>query len=72
MYEDKAGTLQRIKQTITEVIPSNVRDRLVLENDEVCRTLQSYHQLSLTCTRICSYAIRLKTFSHYAKSSACL
>ena len=38
VYEDKGGTLQRIKKTITEVIPTNVRDRLVLENDEVCRT----------------------------------
>jgi UV DNA damage endonuclease len=35
MYEDKTATLERIKKTITDVLPENVRNRLVLENDEV-------------------------------------
>ena len=35
MYGDKATTLERIKKTITQAIPNNVRNRLVLENDEV-------------------------------------
>lgn len=35
MYEDKTATLLRIKETITTLLPQNVRDRLVLENDEV-------------------------------------
>ncbi|KAG6911151.1 hypothetical protein DXG01_003891 [Tephrocybe rancida] len=36
MYDDKAATLERIKKTITEVLPLSVRSRLVLENDELC------------------------------------
>lgn len=35
MYEDKTETLKRIKKTITGILPENVRNRLVLENDEV-------------------------------------
>lgn len=35
MYDDKVATLARIKKTITEILPKHVRDRLVLENDEV-------------------------------------
>lgn len=35
MYENKIATLERIKKTITEILPQNVRARLVLENDEV-------------------------------------
>lgn len=35
MYENKTATLERIKKTITEILPQNVRARLVLENDEV-------------------------------------
>ncbi|KAK7005941.1 UV-damage endonuclease [Favolaschia claudopus] len=36
MYDDKPGTLERIKKTVTETLPANVRARLVLENDEMC------------------------------------
>lgn len=36
MYGDKPATLERVKATITNLLPSNVRQRLVLENDEVC------------------------------------
>ncbi|KAK0225591.1 UV-endonuclease UvdE-domain-containing protein [Armillaria fumosa] len=36
VYEDKAATIERIKETITRVLPKNVRERLVLENDELC------------------------------------
>ncbi|KAH7927536.1 UV-endonuclease UvdE [Leucogyrophana mollusca] len=36
VYGDKAATLQRIKKTIQEDLPKGVRDRLVLENDELC------------------------------------
>ncbi|KAJ7782323.1 UV-endonuclease UvdE-domain-containing protein [Mycena maculata] len=36
MYDDKIGTLDRIKKTIKEVLPPAVRARLVLENDEMC------------------------------------
>lgn len=35
VYGDKEGTLERIKNTICERLPQNVRERLVLENDEV-------------------------------------
>lgn len=35
MYDDKAATIKRIKDTISNRLPQNVRDRLVLENDEV-------------------------------------
>ncbi|KAG2015431.1 endonuclease Uve1 [Coprinopsis cinerea AmutBmut pab1-1] len=35
-YEDKAAALQRIKHTIKNLLPHNVRQRLVLENDEMC------------------------------------
>ncbi|KAG6873439.1 hypothetical protein C0995_015528 [Termitomyces sp. Mi166 len=34
VYNDKAATLERIKKTVTEVLPQNVRSRIVLENDE--------------------------------------
>jgi UV DNA damage endonuclease len=40
-YGDKATTLDRIKKTITQALPENVRNRLVLENDEVCITIYS-------------------------------
>lgn len=36
MYGDKVTTLDRIKQTITQKLPTKVRLRLVLENDELC------------------------------------
>lgn len=35
-YGDKQSTLERIKVTIRDKLPQKVRDRLVLENDEVC------------------------------------
>ncbi|KAG5638317.1 hypothetical protein H0H81_000735 [Sphagnurus paluster] len=35
-YEDKSATLARIKKTINQILPLNVRNRLVLENDEMC------------------------------------
>jgi UV DNA damage endonuclease len=35
LYGDKNTTLERLKGTIRDVLPKNVRDRLVLENDEV-------------------------------------
>ncbi|KAF8629869.1 hypothetical protein AX15_003228 [Amanita polypyramis BW_CC] len=36
IYGDKSTAMARIKHTIREVLPRNVRDRLVLENDELC------------------------------------
>ncbi|KAG5342670.1 hypothetical protein C0989_010638 [Termitomyces sp. Mn162] len=36
IYGDKVATIERIKKTITEHLPQNVRSRLVLENDELC------------------------------------
>ncbi|KIK69416.1 hypothetical protein GYMLUDRAFT_35478 [Collybiopsis luxurians FD-317 M1] len=36
VYDDKVATIERIKTTIRDVLPQNVRDRLVLENDELC------------------------------------
>ncbi|GLB37424.1 putative UV-endonuclease UvdE [Lyophyllum shimeji] len=36
VYEDKAATLARIKKVITEALPEDVRNRLALENDELC------------------------------------
>ncbi|KAF7315872.1 hypothetical protein MIND_00103700 [Mycena indigotica] len=35
-YGDKAAALERLKKTVTETLPANVRARLVLENDELC------------------------------------
>lgn len=35
VYDDKPATIERIKTTIRDVLPKNLRDRLVLENDEV-------------------------------------
>ncbi|KAF8828535.1 hypothetical protein HHX47_DHR3000073 [Lentinula edodes] len=36
VYDDKPGTIERIKTTIRDTLPQHVRDRLVLENDELC------------------------------------
>ncbi|KAJ8695982.1 hypothetical protein PTI98_005885 [Pleurotus ostreatus] len=36
VYGDKEAALERIKDTVANVLPQNVRDRLVLENDEIC------------------------------------
>ncbi|KAJ3749645.1 UV-endonuclease UvdE-domain-containing protein [Lentinula detonsa] len=36
VYDDKPDTIERIKTTIRDVLPQHVRDRLVLENDELC------------------------------------
>ncbi|KAF5381134.1 hypothetical protein D9757_009415 [Collybiopsis confluens] len=36
VYDDKPAALERIKTTIRGVLPQNVRERLVLENDELC------------------------------------
>ncbi|KAF5355500.1 hypothetical protein D9758_006423 [Tetrapyrgos nigripes] len=36
VYDDKPAALERIKNTIKERLPKNVRERLVLENDELC------------------------------------
>ncbi|KAK2464194.1 hypothetical protein APHAL10511_003651 [Amanita phalloides] len=36
VYGNKDMTIERIKYTIREVLPKKVRDRLVLENDELC------------------------------------
>ncbi|KAF8348270.1 UV-endonuclease UvdE-domain-containing protein [Amanita rubescens] len=36
VYGDKGATIKRIKNTIKAVLPPKVRDRLVLENDELC------------------------------------
>lgn len=35
-YGDKPAAIERIKHTISKVLPPNVRARLVLENDEMC------------------------------------
>ncbi|TFK67401.1 UV-endonuclease UvdE [Pluteus cervinus] len=40
VYGDKSAALERIKETITSVLPSKVRNRLVLENDELCYTAE--------------------------------
>ncbi|KAJ3971166.1 UV-endonuclease UvdE-domain-containing protein [Lentinula raphanica] len=36
VYDDKSAAIERIKNTIREVLPQHCRDRLVLENDELC------------------------------------
>ncbi|EIN11289.1 UV-endonuclease UvdE [Punctularia strigosozonata HHB-11173 SS5] len=36
VYGDKAAALARIKTSFTELLPQNVKDRIVLENDEMC------------------------------------
>lgn len=48
MYGDKVTTLDRIKQTITQKLPTKVRLRLVLENDEV--RVREFLTLSLHLT----------------------
>ncbi|KDQ57434.1 hypothetical protein JAAARDRAFT_113368, partial [Jaapia argillacea MUCL 33604] len=35
-YGDKEAALARIKKSYNELLPQNVKDRLVLENDEMC------------------------------------
>lgn len=35
VYQDREGTLERMRTTIRDKLPKNVRDRLVLENDEM-------------------------------------
>lgn len=35
VYGDKEASLGRIKETVRNKLPGNVRERLVLENDEV-------------------------------------
>ncbi|KAF8643548.1 hypothetical protein AX16_008936 [Volvariella volvacea WC 439] len=40
VYEDKATTLKRLKNTIVNVLRPEVRSRLVLENDELCYTAE--------------------------------
>ena len=45
VYGDKQSTLERIKVTIEQKLPKAVRERLVLENDEVrfvCRISLSF------------------------------
>ncbi|KAG6857694.1 hypothetical protein H0H87_004110 [Tephrocybe sp. NHM501043] len=49
MYEDKAATLGRVKRTITELLPPNVRARLVLENDENVQLCYSAEDLLPLC-----------------------
>ncbi|KAG2342802.1 UV-endonuclease UvdE [Suillus weaverae] len=36
VYGDKEAALDRIRKTVKEDLPKDVRDRLVLENDELC------------------------------------
>jgi UV DNA damage endonuclease len=36
MYGDKTAALARIRESFTTLLPQNVKDRLVLENDEMC------------------------------------
>jgi UV DNA damage endonuclease len=36
VYGDKPAALERIKNSYVELLPQNVKDRLVLENDEMC------------------------------------
>lgn len=36
VYGDKGAAIERIKHTIREVLPQHIRQRLVLENDELC------------------------------------
>lgn len=40
VYEDKGATIERIKETITRVLPKNVRERLALDNDQLCYNAQ--------------------------------
>ncbi|KAG6897888.1 hypothetical protein C0992_009372 [Termitomyces sp. T32_za158] len=45
IYDDKAATIERIKRTVTELLPQNVRNRLVLENDELCYNAEELLQI---------------------------
>ena len=40
MYGDKIATLERLKQSILK-LPQNIRNRLVLENDEASNNTMS-------------------------------
>ena len=35
-FGDKPGTLERLRKNYVEMVPDNVKGRLVLENDEIC------------------------------------
>ena len=52
MYDDKAATLERIKDTISNRLPQNVRDRLVLENDEVSSSVDAGVDEALIITNL--------------------
>jgi len=40
VYNDKSGTIARFKQTYRERLTERVRERLVLENDELCYNVE--------------------------------
>jgi UV DNA damage endonuclease len=40
VYGDKPAALERIKKSFKELLPQNVKDRLVLENDEVYSSIR--------------------------------
>lgn len=61
MYEDKSTTLERIKKTVIEELPENVRSRLVLENDEV-RTIFLFWTSTYLGSGDHSYVIKPKIF----------
>jgi hypothetical protein len=65
VYGDKVETLSRIKKTIMDILPPNVRGRLVLENDEVQRC--SYISIYFLMSK--SYATTRKTSFPSARNS---
>ncbi|KAK7473250.1 hypothetical protein VKT23_001348 [Stygiomarasmius scandens] len=82
VYDDKEAALKRIRETIQEKLPQNVRDRLVLENDEMCYSAEDllplceeldvplvfdYHHDSLYPSSISPRDIILRTNAIFAR-----
>jgi UV DNA damage endonuclease len=57
MFNDKPATLARIKENYTNLLSQNIKDRLVLENDEMCYSAEDLLPLceELQCPLVFDY-----------------
>lgn len=67
VYGDKEAALARIRKTVEEDLPKDVRDRLVLENDEVSLTSLRMILYLLIPSMPHSFVIMLQIYCRYAK-----
>jgi UV DNA damage endonuclease len=67
VYGDKEAALARIRKTVEEDLPQDVRDRLVLENDEVSLTSLRMMLYLLIPSMPRSFVIMLQIYCRYAK-----